>query len=369
MSQLFSGYDLAGLQLDNRIVMAPMTRSRAVNTVPDSETALYYQQRSGAGLIVSEGSQISRQAVGYLFTPGIHASEQIEGWKKVTQAVHDANGKIFCQIWHVGRISHVTLQEDGAAPVSSSVKTAEGTLSFAYNQEGKPDYMQASQPRALDIEEIAGVVQDFACAAENAIAAGFDGVEIHGANGYLIEQFINAGVNTRDDAYGGATIESRLRFVLEVVDAVAAKIGSQRVGIRLAPLNRIFDMPAFEQERETWLELARLLSSRKLAYVHISNRAAIIASPDGRIFLEKFRQTYKGTLVLAGEYTKEQAEQDLDANLADLIAFGRPYISNPDLAERLQNDWPLTEPDRSTFYGGTNVGYTDYATYDVTAES
>ena len=363
MSDLFSGYDLAGLHMNNRIVMAPMTRSRAVNTVADEQTALYYQQRASAGLIITEGSQISRQGVGYLFTPGMHSVEQIEGWKKVTGAVHEKGGKIFSQLWHVGRISHVTLQENRAAPVGASNKTAENATAFAYDENGNPARIQASQPRALSTEEVEGVVQDFAQAAANALAAGFDGVEIHGANGYLIEQFINAGTNTRDDRYGGATLEGRLALVLEVVDAVVAKIGRQRVGIRLAPFNRIFDMPAFEGEEQTWLELARQLSSRNLAYVHISNRKAIINSTHGKAFLEKFRKTYAGTLILAGEYTKEEGQRDLQEGLTDLVAFGRPFISNPDLVERLKNDWPLTSFDPATFYGGGQEGYTDYPEY------
>lgn len=368
MSDLFSGYDLAGLHLNNRIVMAPMTRSRAANTVANEQTALYYQQRASAGLIISEGSPISRQGVGYLFTPGIHSPEQIEGWKKVTRAVHEKEGKIFCQLWHVGRVSHISLHENGAFPVSASNKTAENTTSFAYDENGNPARIQASQPRALSAEEVENVVQDFANAAANALEAGFDGVEIHGANGYLIEQFINAGINTRDDRYGGGTIESRLAFVLEVVDAVVAKIGSQRVGIRLSPFNRVFDMPEFEGEAQTWLELARLLSGKNLAYIHISNRKAIIKNTNGQEFLEKFRKAYAGTLILAGEYTKEEGQRDLKEGLSDLVAFGRPFISNPDLVERLKNDWPLTAFDPAVFYGGGQEGYTDYPAYEEVAD-
>ena len=365
MSHLFSSYDLAGLPLENRIVMAPMTRSRCVGTIPGDSTALYYQQRASAGLIITEGSPVSLQGVGYLFTPGMHSAEQVAGWKKVTQAVQSAGGRIFSQLWHVGRVSHVSLHENASGPVGASVRTALNTTSFAYDEQGRPASVQASQPRALRTEEVADVVRDFADAAANAIGAGFDGVEIHGANGYLIEQFINAGVNDRGDRYTGATLEGRLAMALEVVDAVVAKIGAHRTGIRLSPFNRLFDMPAFEGEEETWIALARALSARNLAYVHISNRDAIVAMADGGAFLRRFRAAYRGTLILAGRYTRDEGETDVREGLADLIAFGRPFISNPDLVERMRNDWPLTPPDPHTFYGGGNEGYIDYPAYET----
>lgn len=365
MNPLFSSYDLSGLSLPNRIVMAPMTRSRNVDTIPNDSTALYYGQRAGAGLIVTEGSQVSPQGVGYLFTPGMHSTEQVAGWKKVTQAVHEADGRIFSQLWHVGRVSHTSLHKGGATPVGASTKTARNTTSFAYDEQGQPASVQASQPRALETEEVPGVVRDFAKAAANAIEAGFDGVEIHGANGYLIEQFINGGINDRSDRYNGSTIEGRLAMVLEVVDAVVAQIGAQHTAIRLSPFNRIFDMPAFEGEEETWMALAKALSTRGLAYVHISNRDAIVAMEGGREFLQRFRKAYEGTLILAGRYTGEEGEADLRDGLADLIAFGRPFISNPDLAERLKNGWPLAAPNPATFYGGGEEGYTDYPAYET----
>lgn len=360
---LFDSYNLSGLQLTNRVVMAPMTRSRAVDTVANEATALYYQQRAGAGLIISEGSQVSPQGVGYLFTPGIHSDEQVAGWKKVTGAVHEAGGRMFAQLWHVGRISHTSLHENNAPPVGASTKVAQSTTSFAYDEHGNPGPVQASEPRALRTEEVAEVVQQFADAAKNALSAGFDGVEIHGANGYLLEQFINAGVNDRSDQYGGSTIEGRLRLVLEVVDAVIAQVGAHRVGIRLSPFNRIFDMPAFDGEQQTWLALAHELSGRQLAYVHISNRDALIKTGEGQAFLKRLRETYTGTLILAGLYTKEEGERDIREGWADLVAFGRPFIANPDLVERMKNAWPLTVPDQNTFYGGDDVGYTDYPEY------
>ena len=368
MNTLFDRHDLAGLALRNRIVMAPMTRSRAVTTVPDALTATYYAQRAGAGLIVSEGTQVSEQGRGYLFTPGLHSKAQVAGWKDVTAAVHAEGGAIFAQIWHVGRLSHTSLQPGERAPVGPVARAAAGVHAFAFREDGTPGQMPVSVPRALAAAELPGITADFVEAARNAIEAGFDGVEIHGANGYLFEQFVNGGLNTRDDAYGGAEIANRLRFVLETVDAVAAAIGSARVGIRLSPFNRIFDMPAFEGEAGTWLALAQALSTRGLAYVHISNRGAIVDTV-GEDFLRAFRNAYGGTLVLAGNYTRDSAEADLEAGLADLVAFGRPFIANPDLVERLRNDWPLAEGDSATFYGGGAAGYVDYPAYRAEGEA
>lgn len=361
MSNLFNHYELAGLALRNRIVMAPMTRSRAVTTVPDALTATYYAQRATAGLIVTEGAQVSEQARGYLFTPGLHSRAQVAGWKSVTDAVHAEGGAVFAQLWHVGRLSHVSLQPGERAPVAPVARAAAGVQAFGYREDGTPGQMPASTPRALGAAEIPGITADFVAAARNAVDAGFDGIEIHGANGYLFEQFINGGLNTRDDAYGGS-IANRLRFVLETVDAVVAAIGSHRVGIRLSPFNRIFDMPAFEDEADTWMELARELAGRGLAYVHLSNREAILAAA-GEGFIRGFRAAHDGTLILAGNYTRATAESDLASGLADLVAFGRPFIANPDLVERLRNGWPLADADGATFYGGNAAGYTDYPAY------
>ena len=367
MSTLFDRCELGGLALRNRIVMAPMTRSRAVTTVPDALTATYYAQRAGAGLIVTEGAQVSEQGRGYLFTPGLHTKAQVAGWKGVTAAVHAEGGAIFAQIWHVGRLSHTSLQPGERAPVGPVAKAAAGVQAFAFREDGTPGQMPVSVPRALAASELPGITGDFVDAARNAIEAGFDGIEIHGANGYLFEQFVNGGLNTRDDAYGGSDIAKRLRFVLETVDAVVAAIGAHRVGIRLSPFNRIFDMPAFEGEADTWLALAHELATRGLAYVHISNREAIVANA-GVGFLREFREAYGGTVILAGNYGRESAAADLDAGLADLVAFGRPFIANPDLVERLRNGWPLAEGDSATFYGGGEAGYTDYPAYRLEAE-
>lgn len=371
MSKLFSPIKLGSIELANRVAMAPMTRARTPNDIPDENTALYYQQRASAGLLITEGSPISQQGKGYLYIPGIYTAEQVEGWKQTTQRVHDAGGKIFIQLWHVGRVSHTSLQPNGQAPVSSSDIPAAGCSVFALDENGQPAKLPLSIPKGLTIEDIELVKQDYVQAARNAIEAGFNGVEIHGANGYLIEQFINPAANKRDDQYGSQTIENRLRFVLEVVDAVSEAIGPERTGIRISPFGRVGDMPAFEQELDTWLELGKGLSNRKIAYVHLSDQITLGSAansdefesgfPDG--FLESFRVAYNGVLIMAGGFNKQRAERYLDAGKIDLVAFGRPFIPNPDLVTRMQNDWPLAEAPRTVFYGGDNHGYIDFPTY------
>ncbi|MFZ7096617.1 alkene reductase [Luteimonas dalianensis] len=366
MSKLFQTHDLRGLKLRNRIVMAPMTRSRAPSTVPDALTATYYGQRADAGLIITEGAQVSEQARGYLFTPGMHSAAQVQGWKAVTAAVHERGGAIFAQLWHVGRVAHCSVQPFERAPVAPVAVAAAGVNAYGYREDGTPGQMPASTPRALETDEIPKVTADFVAAARNAIEAGFDGVEIHGANGYLFEQFINGGLNTRDDRYGGASIDNRLRLLLETTDAVAGAIGSQRTGVRVSPFNRVFDMPAFDGEADTWMALARELQPRSLAYVHLSNRGSLLANA-GRDFLRRFRQACGGTFIIAGNYDRAGAEADLDNGFGDLVAFGRPFISNPDLVERLRNGWPLAEADPATFYGGGEAGYTDYPAFKAEA--
>lgn len=369
MSKLFTPFKLGGIELANRVAMAPMTRARITNSedAADKDTALYYEQRASAGLLITEGSQVSKQGQGFLYTPGIYSDAQVEGWKLTTKAVHDKNGKIFIQLWHVGRMSHTSLQPNGTSPVSSVARVSESGTCFAINEDGEPGKVSVSKPRALTLEEIEAVKNDFVHAAKNAMEAGFDGVEIHGANGYLFEQFINAELNTRNDIYGGQTIESRLRFTLEVVDAIAAEIGSERTAIRLAPFGRMADMKAFDGEQETWLHLAAELSSRKLAYIHLSDQATLGAQAIPEGFIEKFRAAYDGALIIAGGFDKQKAEEYLRDNKVDLVAFGRPFISNPDLVERLENDWPIEEADRDVFYGGDQHGYTDYPCYDPSA--
>ncbi len=362
MSKLFEPFDLAGLRLKNRIVMAPMTRSRALDHVPNAATALYYAQRASAGLIVSEGVPITPEGRGYLYTPGIYSEEQLKGWRMVTDAVHAAGGHIFAQLWHVGRISHVSLQAEGQPPVSSTSAVAASSTSFAYDDSGVAGQQPCSTPRALPTDEIARVTSDYVQAARNALEVGFDGVELHGANGYLFEQFINEGVNDRDDRYGGS-IENRLRFPLEVVDAVSEAVGSDKVGLRISPFGRLSDMGPFPSEAATWLAMMTELNKREIAYLHLSDQHTIGGEGIPDDVVHSLRSAYKGTLMAAGGFDKASGDDAISSQLLDLIAIGRPFISNPDLVERLTNEWPVAPPDREAFYGGTESGYVDYPRY------
>ena len=372
MNQLFTSFDLSGRLLRNRVVMAPLTRSRAPDDIATEMVALYYAQRATAGLIVSEGTPISTEGQGYLFNPGIFTAEQIEGWKLTTQSVHAVGGSIFAQIWHVGRVSHTSIQKEGEAPVSSSARRAVGAMAYGYDDKGQPGFVEASPPRALNTGEIARVVSDYAQAAANAVEAGFDGVEIHGANGYLVDQFINPLVNDRKDHYGASTMENRLRFALEVVDAVTARIGKERVGIRLSPYGQVFDMPLYDDIDGTYEMLVEALDERGIAYVHLMDhtRYAMGESKDEALskrfdqLLARFRPLLPRTaIILAGGMNRERAEALIETRTIDLAAFGQPFIGNPDLVERLRNDWPLTAPDRESYYGGGAKGYVDYAPY------
>jgi N-ethylmaleimide reductase len=373
MTDLFAPFSLGATTLQNRIVMAPLTRSRAPDDVATEMVALYYTQRATAGLIVSEGTPISREGQGYLFNPGIYTLEQIAGWRLVTQSVHAIGARMFAQIWHVGRVSHTSIQAGGIAPVSASAKTAAGATAFGYDAAGKPGLVATSAPRQLATDEVKRVVQDFAQAAANAIEAGFDGVEIHGANGYLVEQFLNPLVNDRTDQYGAGTMENRLRFTLEVVDAVIAKIGRERVGIRISPYGELFDMPLYDSIDATYTALAKALGERGIAYVHVMDQSGYgmgdaaggerVSDKIGRL-LVALRQNMPGTaLILAGGMTRARAEQLIGGGIIDLAAFGQPFIANPDLVARLRGNLALTEPDRSTYYGGDAHGYIDYAPY------
>jgi 2,4-dienoyl-CoA reductase-like NADH-dependent reductase (Old Yellow Enzyme family) len=363
MTTLFDAYDLSGRPLRNRVVMAPMTRARAPGHLPNEETARYYAQRASAGLIVTEGTPISPEGNGFVDCPGLWSDAQVSAWRQVTDAVHDLGGTIFTQIWHVGRMSHVSLQPGGAAPVSSTSTQAANSSAFGYDESGRPAFVTASKPHALTLDEIPRVIEDFANAAQNAVAAGFDGVEIHGANGYLVEQFINGAVNDRTDAYGGGTVENRARFALAVVDACIARIGRERVGIRLSPFGRLHELGDFEGEDETFLYLARELGARGIAYVHIMDQASrgAPAMPEG--FLDRFREAYRGTLILAGGLDFQKASELIGNGAIDLAAFGAPYIANPDLVERFRHGWSIAKVDQSTYYGGTARGYTDYPHY------
>ena len=370
MTSLFEPYKLAGTTLSNRIVMAPMTRSRAADDIADERVALYYAQRATAGLIVSEGTPISREGQGYLFNPGIYSPEQIEGWRLTTNSVHALGGKIVAQLWHVGRMSHPSIQTDGRAPVSASSKQPANSKAFGYNEQGVPDMVDPPAPRQLTTEEVARVVNDFAQAAQNAIDAGFDGVEIHGANGYLHEQFLNPLVNDRSDQYSADTLENRIRFTLEVIDAIVARIGADRTGIRLSPYGNLFDMPAYPQTDETYTALAEAIGERKLSFVHLMNQAGYSSSEPGQAGFNTLLKTIKSklpetTLILAGGLNRDSAQQLINEGQIDLVGFGVPFISNPDLVERLRNGYPLAKADPTTFYGGNGKGYIDYRPYNA----
>lgn len=371
MLNIFKPFQKRGLELKNRIVMAPMTRSRATDNIANEITALYYTQRASAGLIISEGMPISREGQGYLFNPGIYSHEQVKGWRLTTDSVHAVGGKIFAQLWHVGRVSHTSLQLDGAAPVSATTKIAEDTKAFGYNDDGNPDFMPVSQPRALSTGDVKRVINDFAKAADNAIEAGFDGIEIHAANGYLFEQFLNPLVNDRNDEYSNC-LENRIRFTVEVVDAIANRIGAERVGIRISPYGQLFDMPHYPDILETYEALGKELAKRRISYAHIMDQTGFFmapkeAEPNG-VGLDQLLMKLKAafgdtTLILAGAMTKERAQTFIDAELIDLAAFGTPFIANPDLVCRLKKGHPLSEPNKETFYGGGIEGYVDYPPY------
>ncbi|MCA3186488.1 MULTISPECIES: alkene reductase [unclassified Cupriavidus] len=357
---LFQPYALGSLALPNRIVMPPMTRSRASQPgdVANDLMAEYYAQRAGAGLIVSEGTWISPLGKGYAWTPGIYTPEQVAGWRKVTRAVHAAGGRIFAQLWHVGRLSHVSLL-DGQPPVSSSAIQAQGVNVFVAEADGAPGFVQASQPRALTVDEIRAIVDEYRQAARNAMAAGFDGVELHAANGYLVNQFIDSGANTRTDEYGGS-LDNRLRFLGEVAQALIDGTGSKdRVGIRLAPLTTLNGCVDADPET-TYTAAARLLGALGVSYIHIAEADWDDAPHMPMAFKQRLRDVFPGTLIYAGKYTAERANDALREGWADLIAFGRPFVANPDLPERLRTGAALTPHDRNTLFGGGAQGLTDY---------
>lgn len=362
--KLFNAYDLANLQLRNRIVMAPMTRARNPDNIADDLTALYYEQRASAGLIVTEGIYVSQEAQGSLFVPSIWSQEQAAGWAKVTDAVHGAGGNIFAQLWHVGRMSHSTNQPDGGQPLSSSaipVAEGPGNTAFAYLEDGTPSMVAPTPPRAMTEADIERTVLNFADAAERAVEAGFDGIEVHGATGYIFEQFLNPNVNRRTDRYGGS-IEARTRFVFEVVDAIIDRIGPDRTGIRLSPRSMIFDMASYDESDDTYRYLAAELGKRGVVYLHFHDVGPLFGAgfliPDD--LLRDLKSRFGGTIIHAGAMTKDRAHDLIERGLIDLAAFGQPYIANPDLPERLRHDIPLAIPDRDTYYGGRAHGYTDY---------
>jgi len=337
-----------------------MTRSRASQPgdVPNELMAEYYAQRASAGLIVSEGTWISPLGKGYAWTPGIYTPEQIAGWRKVTDAIHAAGGRIFAQLWHVGRLSHISLL-DGRAPISSTAVRAEGVKVFVAESDGTPNFVQVSQPRALGIAEIQIVVEEFRQAARNAMAAGFDGVELHGANGYLINQFIDSGANDREDAYGGA-LENRLRFLGEVAQALVEGTGDKhRVGIRLAPLTTLNGCIDDDPET-TYIGAAKLLNDIGVGYIHIAEADWDDAPDMPASFKQRLREVFSGTLIYAGHYNAARARTALLEGWADLIGFGRPFVANPDLPERLHSGASIKQHNPKTLFGGGAHGLTDY---------
>jgi N-ethylmaleimide reductase len=368
MTTLFDPIQAGDLHLANRIAMAPLTRNRSPGAVPQPITATYYAQRASAGLLITEGTAISPQGQGYADVPGLYAPEQIEGWKRVTQAVHERGGTIVTQLWHVGRVSHHALQPGGAAPVAPSAVAARSKTYLIDPATGQGGFVATSEPRALDKAELPGIVADYAAAARRAVhEAGFDGVEIHAANGYLIDQFLKTGANRRTDEYGGS-IENRARFALEVTRAVVDAVGGGRVGIRLSPVTTANDIvdadpqPLFEY-------LVRQLAPLGLAYVHVIEGATGGARelPDRPFDYAAFKAAYRnagghGAWMVNNGYDRAMAMDAVASGRADIVAFGKAFIANPDLVERLRIDAPLNAWDQSTFYGGGEKGYIDYPT-------
>ncbi len=351
---LFQPLSLGPLTLANRVVMAPLTRSRAAaGDIPHALNATYYAQRASAGLIISEAAQISQQGKGYAFTPGISTPEQVAGWRLVTRAVHAADGRIFCQLWHVGRISHPDLQADGGLPVAPSAVQPEGQ---AFTESGFKPFVT---PRALAEAELPGIVADYRHAAECALQAGFDGVEIHAANGYLLDQFLRDKTNLRTDGYGGS-LENRTRLLLEVTAAVTGVWGDNRVGLRISPSSPANDI-ADSNPQQLFGHVVQALDRFGLAYLHVVEGAT--GGPRDSIpgfDFQALRQGFRGAYMANNGYDLGMAQEALGAGRADLIAFGRPFIANPDLVQRLRHGAPLAKLDQATLYGGDAHGYTDY---------
>lgn len=351
-TSLFSPIQIGAYTLSNRIVMAPLTRMRAPDNIPTDLMAVYYAQRASAGLIISEASQISPQGVGYPATPGIYDEQHVDGWKKITAAVHQHGGHIFSQLWHVGRISHPDFH-GGEPPVAPSAITPDGQ---AVTPQGMKPFVM---PRALAIEEIPGIVEQYRLAAQKALDAGFDGVEIHSANGYLLDQFLRDGSNKRTDSYGG-TPANRARFLLEVLDAVVSVCGAERTGVRLSPSGTFNDMSDSAPEA-FFVDLLGELRRFGLAYLHIVDALEGDIRHGAKVVeLAALRAAYSGVLIVCGGYDQARAEQVIAGGLADAVAFGQLYIANPDLVERFKLNAALNEPDANTFYGGNEKGYTDY---------
>jgi N-ethylmaleimide reductase len=373
MASLFDPTKFGDIDVANRLVMAPLTRNRSPKAIPNDLNATYYEQRATAGLIITEGTPITQQGQGYADVPGLYLPAAIEGWKKVTDAVHKKGGKIVTQVWHVGRVSHVSLQPNGGAPVAPSAIPA-GGKTYIIDENGNGAFAETSAPRALELSEIAGIVDDFAKGARAAIDAGFDGIELHGANGYLIDQFLKSGANQRTDEYGGS-IENRARFVLEVVDAVSREIGAGRVGIRLSPVtpaNNISD----DQPQALFNYVVEKLGSRGLAFIHVVEGATggdrAYTQGDKPFDYQELKDIYRkaggtGGWIVNNGYDHGSATQAVESGYADGVAFGKLFIANPDLVQRFKDNSVLNQPDNTTFYGGGAKGYTDYPALESVA--
>ena len=369
-SQFFQKIHLGPYLLKNRIVLPPLTRSRSTQpgNIANELMATYYTQRASAGFMVTEGTQIEPRGQGYAWTPGIYSPEQIAGWRHVTDAVHAEGNIIFAQLWHVGRVSHTSLQPNAEAPIAPSAIAANNVKVFIETAPGMGALADPSMPRALTTAEVKALVQLYAQAARNALSAGFDGVEIHCANGYLVNQFISAQSNQREDEYGGS-LSNRLRFLQEVVQAVAEVVGADHLGVRFAPLfesteqDRVYMGLVEDDPHTTYISAIKVLEDAGIAYLSIAEADWDHAPELPDSFRQDVRQTFSGRIIYAGRYTTERGARLLDSGLADLIAFGRPFIANPDLPERMANDWPLNPVDPSSMYGGTEKGYIDYPAY------
>lgn len=366
-SNLFSEISLGPYTLKNRIVLPPLTRSRSSQpgNIPNDLMAEYYSQRSGAGFMVTEGTQIEPRGQGYAWTPGIHSDEQVQGWKKVTKAVHDANGVIFCQLWHVGRVSHVSLQPNEGLPVGPSDIQADAVKVFIETAPKVGALADPSQPRALSTSEVEDLVEMYRQAAINAKAAGFDGVELHCANGYLVNQFISEHTNNRTDQYGG-NLENRLRFLKEITEAVTQVMGADKVGVRFAPLfestdeDRVYLGLVESDPHATYIAAIKVLNDIGIAYLSLAEADWDNAPDLPDAFYQDVRQHFSGRIMYAGRYTPEKALRILTEGKGDIFGFGRPFIANPDLPERIKNEWSLNNVDPTSMYGGNDKGYTDY---------
>jgi len=369
-SSLFSPITLGRHTLKNRIVLPPLTRQRAgqPGDIPTDLMALYYRQRANAGFMISEGTQIEPRGQGYAWTPGIYSQEQIDGWRKVTDAVHEEGGVIFAQLWHFGRVSHTALQPNDAAPIAPSAIRAFNVKAFIETDPGMGMLVQPSTPRELSTADIKELVAQYAQAAQNALDAGFDGVEIRSANGYLVNQFISEQSNTHNDEYGGS-LENHLRFLREIVQTVADVVGPDRLGVRFTPLftttdeDRVYIGFVEKDPHQTYIEAIKFLEQVGIAYVSIAEADWDNAPDLPEKFRRDVRQVFSGRIIYAGRYTAERGARLIDAQLADLVAFGRPYIANPDLTIRIAHGWPLNSVITETIYGGSEQGFTDYPLY------